>query len=330
MKSEIIYKMKSLLFDRTFFVLLFFSVFCFNGKAQAGDNDPTFNATDIGFGTGDGLNRYGAVNMTVLQSDGKITIYGRFTSYNQTQINGIARLNADGTLDDSFNPGKGIKGAYTPYGSYPSSIKAVVIQSDGKIIIGGEFSYYNETPVNNIARLNADGTLDVTFNSISGTDNLVNSISFQSDGKIIIGGQFNTYNGTTRRAIVRLNADGVLDLTFNSDMDVNSTVRSSSIQSDGKIIISGDFTCYNGTGRNRIARISNLIIDGLSTFHPKAVSIYPNPVSTELHIEIEGNNKSAKFEILNMNGQVVFEGRIIKETTIQTANFAQGIYLVKL
>ena len=236
MKRKIIYQLKSLLIDRTFFVLLFFTIFSFYAKAQSGDNDPTFNPTDIGFGSGDGLNRYGKVNKTVLQSDGAIIMSGSFTSYNQTPINRIGRLNADGTLDNSFHPGKGPTAIASVY-----AISAMALQSDGKIIIGGNFTSYYVTPLNHIARLNVDGTLDTTFNTITGANNVVNTTSIQSDGKIIIGGDFTSYNGTTRRAIARLNPDGTLDASFNSDMDVNSTTRSCSIQSDGKIIISGVF-----------------------------------------------------------------------------------------
>ena len=73
------------------YLLLFTAVFSF---AQSGDNDPTFNPTDLGFGNGDGANDN--VYTTAIQSDGKIIIGGGFTSYNGTTINRIARLNKIG------------------------------------------------------------------------------------------------------------------------------------------------------------------------------------------------------------------------------------------
>src|SRR5206468_1632456 len=75
------------------------------------------------------------------------------------------------------------------------------------------------------------------------------------DGKIIIGGDFTTYSGTTRNRIARINADGTLDASFNPGTGASGTVYSTAVQSDGKIIIEGSFTSYNGTGRNRIARV---------------------------------------------------------------------------
>ncbi|MFH0865697.1 MAG: delta-60 repeat domain-containing protein, partial [Bacteroidota bacterium] len=158
-----------------------------------------------------------------------------------------------GAIDTTFNStdigfgwGDGANGFV-----YTSSI-----QSDGKIIIGGNFNYYNGTAMNRIARLNADGSLDGAFNVGTGANGVVETISIQSDGKIIIGGGFSFYNGTARARIARLNADGTLDNTFTIGTGANDAVETSSIQSDGKIIIGGRFTTYNGTARNRIARLN--------------------------------------------------------------------------
>jgi uncharacterized delta-60 repeat protein len=97
--------------------------------------------------------------------------------------------------------------------------------------------------------------LDASFNPGTGADHWVNSIALQPDGKILIGGYFDTYNGTTRNRIARLNTDGSLDASFNPGTGANDGVRSIALQPDGKILIGGLFTAYNGTGRNRVARI---------------------------------------------------------------------------
>ncbi len=265
----------------------------FTTFAQPGAIDLTFNPTDIGFGRGDVAN--GTVYTTSIQSDGKIIIGGQFTSYNGTARMCIARLNADGTLDAGFNPGTGANGiVYTTqiqsdgkiiigggFASYngtarygiarlnadgtldatfnptgTSSIYTTSIQSDGKIIIGGSFISYSGTSRNGIARLNADGTLDAGFNPGTGANWIVYTTQIQSDGEIIIGGNFTSYNGTARNRIARLNADGTLDAGFNPGLGASGTVYTTSIQSDGKIIIGGRFTTYNGTARNRIARLN--------------------------------------------------------------------------
>jgi uncharacterized delta-60 repeat protein len=266
-----------------------------------------------------GTGSYGPVETTAIQSDGKIIIGGWFNSYNETTSHNIARLNSDGTLDNTFNTGTGAYGW----------VKTTAIQSDGKIIIGGYFTSYNGTARNHIARLNADGTLDTTFNPGTGANNYIFTTSIQSDGKIIIGGDFTSYNGTTTNRIARLNTDGTLDATFNPGTGVDDRVITTAIQSDGKILIGGKFTSYDGINRNRIARIL-ISDDGISSIQPKAILIYPNPVSNELNIEIEGNKGLVNYEIFNSIGQVVFKGKAIEKTTIQTSNFAPGIYLIKL
>jgi len=207
---------------------------------------------DATFNPGSGANSSNAtatpdIMTTAVQADGKIIIGGDFNTFNGTTRNRIARLNADGSLDATFNPGTGAN----------QYIRSTAVQADGKIIIGGAFTSYNGTTRNRIARLNADGGLDTTFNP-SGTDESseLSTIAVQADGKIIIGGTFTSFNGQSRRRIARLNADGSLDATFNSGTGANDWVRNIAVQADGKIIIVGNFTSYNGTSRNRIARLN--------------------------------------------------------------------------
>jgi len=152
-------------------------------------------------------------------------------------------LNADGSLDTDFNPSVG-----------GHHVSTSAVQADGKIIIGGDFTTVNGTSRNRIARLNTDGSLDTSFNS--GANNYVETITVQADGKIIIGGQFSAFNGTARNGIARLNADGTLDTSFNPGSGANSYVYTSAVQADGKIIIGGYFTTFNGTAHNRIARLN--------------------------------------------------------------------------
>jgi uncharacterized delta-60 repeat protein len=229
---------------RSWVVCLLFLSFQLLTHAQPGAIDPTFNPTDIGFGSGDGANS--DILSTAVQADGKIIIVGAFTSFNDTGRNRIARLNADGSLDTGFNPGTGAV----------NSIRSIAVQSDGKILIGGFFTSYNGTGRNRIARLNTDGSLDTGFNPGTGADNGVSTIAVQADGKILIGGSFTSYNGTGRNRIARLNADGSLDTSFNPGTGANLNIISTALQSDGKILIGGEFTSYNGTGRNYIARLN--------------------------------------------------------------------------
>ena len=183
---------------------------------------------------------------SAVQSDGKILIAGEFTQVGGTSRNRIARLNADGGLDTSFAPGTGAN----------NWVKCVAIQPDGKIIIGGWFTSYNGVACGRIARLNVDGTLDATFTPGSGASSSLNAITLQSDGRILIGGDFTTYNGTARGRIARLNVNGSLDATFTSGTGASNSVRSLAVHTDGKVMIGGWFETFNGTTRKRIARLS--------------------------------------------------------------------------
>jgi uncharacterized delta-60 repeat protein len=229
---------------KTKFLLLISS--CFIATllfAQPGTNDPTFNP---------GLGTDATINAITLQSDGKILIGGSFNNYNGVSRNGIVRLNEDGSLDVNFNPGSALGQIY-------GRIFAFAIQPDGKIIIGGDFSTYNGTARNRISRINADGSLDASFDPGSGANGGVYSISIQPDNKIIITGCFNTYNGISRGCVARLNSDGSIDPSFfNIGSGANSCVSTSKLLSNGQIIISGSFDFISGpvTGPGRIARLN--------------------------------------------------------------------------
>jgi uncharacterized delta-60 repeat protein len=173
-----------------------------------------------------------SVRALAVQPDGKIVIgLGAV----KEEILRFARLNTDGTFDSTFNAGA----------NNSSSIHAIALQSDGKILIGGELTFGNFTNRNNIARLNADGSLDDGFHPGAGPNSTVRCIAVQPDGKVLIGGSFTHVNGATRNGIARLNANGTLDASFNPGSGVNGGVNSSvfsmALQPDGNILIGGYF-----------------------------------------------------------------------------------------
>jgi uncharacterized delta-60 repeat protein len=224
-----------------------------NNVTSTGNNSFAFGSTyvagskDFSFDSGEGYGFNGSARTVAIQNDGKVLIAGTFTEYNGMNVNRIARVNSDGSLDTSFNVGTGAN----------SNINTTSIQSDGKVIIGGDFTSYNGTNRNRIARLNTDGSLDTTFNVGTGVNDSVYTTTIQSDGKVIIGGQFTTYNGTNINRIARLNTDGSLDTSFNVGTGFdNNWVNVVLIQSDGKVVVGGAFTSYNGVNRNRIVRLN--------------------------------------------------------------------------
>ncbi len=186
------------------------------------------------------------VRALVVQPDGKIIVGGLFTTYNGVLRHHIARVNSNGSLDTSFTPGTGADG----------EVMTMALQPDGKIIIAGAFANYNGTPRGHIARLNSNGTLDTTFAAGTGADNTVFKIALQPDGKTIIAGDLDNYDGTPRNRLARLKTDGTLDTSFNSSTSPSGTIRALVVQQDGKIIVGGDFTLYSGAARKYLARVN--------------------------------------------------------------------------
>ena len=192
-----------------------------------------------------GTGASGIVRSVALQPDGKIIIGGLFTSYNGVTVNRIARLNSDGTLDQTFNMGSGCNG----------TVRSITLQPDGKIMLGGDFTTYNAITRNFVLRLFSDGSLDQGFNSGSGPNGWVGSVAVQQDGKMLIGGNFVSYNGVSYARFLRLNADGSPDATFQTGTGPDNNVLHIAIQRDGHILISGEFWMYRGINRKGIARV---------------------------------------------------------------------------
>ena len=173
---------------------------CLGSASAAGLLDASFNP-------GAGANN--AINAIARDSAGRIIAVGSFTEFDSTPRNHIARLNSDGSLDPTFNPGAGAD----------DNINAVLIQPDGRILIAGFFTAFNGVSRNGIARLNSNGSLDADFNPGTGVGQVnvhpqVHTIALDADGKIIIGGYFTQVDGVSRNGIARLNADGSVDSGF--------------------------------------------------------------------------------------------------------------------
>jgi uncharacterized delta-60 repeat protein len=202
-------------------------------------SDPAFDCYSIGAWGGD------IPEQIAQQSDGKMIYVGYYTSYSGVAANRIIRLNTDFSIDDTFVYGTGFNGEAT----------AVAIQPDGKILVGGNFTQYNGTARNRIVRLNTDGSLDTTFGIGSGFNQTVWSIVLQPDGKILCGGEFTLYSGSSRSKVVRLNTNGSIDTTF-VDRTINRTVYSIALQSDNKVLVGGIFSSISGLTCGGIARLN--------------------------------------------------------------------------
>jgi len=258
-----------------------------------------FNGSlDTTFDPGTGAD--GEITAAVLQPDGRIVVAGLFTSFNGFTHNRVCRLNANGSVDQTFGLGNGINNAAL----------ALALQSDGRIIVGGQFTQVDLTMRNNLARLNTNGSVDLSFDPGIGPSGDVNAIVIQPDGRIVIGGTFIGYNGFARGGIARVLGTGALDPSFDSGVGTGGNVFALALQHDGQIVLGGRFVQYSGTNRTSIARVFG---DGSLDFGFNPVpdswvqSLAVEPDDRILvggfftHINVVGRNRIAR---LNTNGSV--------------------------
>ncbi|WP_116787786.1 hypothetical protein [Flavobacterium psychrotrophum] len=285
-------------------IIASFLAVCISGNAQEGANDPTFNPIDtsLGNGTND------AISDMEVQPDGKILLAGNFSFYKNIESHHIVRLNADRSIDISFNVGALIDGY----------IDEIVVQNDGKILISGGFTHYGNNEVNGFARLNANGSLDTTFNTGPGFNNKVYKLLIQPDNKILVAGSFSSYNGVACYAVIRLNYDGSIDNSFAMNSSITSVLDI--VFQDDKIIIAGRGSANSYT-------VKRFLSTGAedTTFY----SWYGN-IGFRRSLEIQQDNKilvaswpvsfeeSPSIVRLNANGRVdsSFSGGLSSDATI--------------
>ena len=198
--------------------------------------DPSFNTLIL---------QNGDVKALAVQPDGRVVAGGNFLFLNGNWATNLARLNSDGSLDPGFSP------AASPN----NIVRALALQADGRIVVGGSFVAVGAASRGKIARLNPDGSVDSTFDSANGFNADVNALALQSDGKIFAAGGFATYAGVTRTRVARLNGDGSLDPSFDAGPGANGTVFACAVQPDGKLLLAGGFSAVGGSNRFGLARL---------------------------------------------------------------------------
>mgnify|MGYP005852832521 CR=1 FL=1 len=139
-------------------------------------------------------------------------------------------------------------------------VYAIAIQSDGKIVIGGAFNAVNGVPRGNLARLNADGTLDRNFadSPVAGTNGPVRALALLNDGSIVVGGEFTQAGQVTINNIALYLPDGSVDRAFaqKGDPGTNGEVFALAVQTDGRIVLGGNFSAVCGRQRLGVARLT--------------------------------------------------------------------------
>ena len=218
--------------------------------------DPTFN---VGGGVNGTVYAVAAYPTNSIYNAGKVMVAGFFTNYNGMAVGNVVRLNSDGSLDTNFSQNITVNAA----------VRALAIQPDDRVLIGGDFTNDSATTVGHIARLNLDGTLDSAFTAAAaaGLNGTVDAFALQADNRIMVGGQFSADNGVTRNNITRLLPTGALDPTINFGTGANGSVNTVVVQpTDGNSVIGGNFTQYDGQTRDYIARIFGGSITGSGAF----------------------------------------------------------------
>ncbi len=209
----------------------------------------TNGSLDAGFNPGSGFDV--TPTSVIRQADGNFVAAGSFTGYNGNPHIFLARVKTDGSNDPTFTS--------LGYG-FSDPVNTLLVQPDGKIVVGGNFTTINGISSNRIARLNTDGTSEssTTFNTGTGFDNGVYALARQLDGKLLVGGSFLNYGSKKRNGFARLQSDGTLETlpgigTADSEFIKTIVIRGG----DNNIYIAGNFDSYNGvSGQNNIILVN--------------------------------------------------------------------------
>jgi uncharacterized delta-60 repeat protein len=271
------------------------------------------------------------INAMAMQTDGSIVIGGDFDTLGPSPIsngtlaiNNIGRIKNDGTLDLNF-----VQVLSSPNNSWKpgadAAVYTLVVQPDGKIIVGGAFTVLGGESRNHIARLNPNGSVENTFNpGVTGGN--VYSMALQADGKILLGGNFNAVDAHPHYSIARLNSDGTVDTTFNLGANMASTIFSLPLLTQqrsilsglipGKILAGGNFTTLCGLPRNYLGRMAG---DGaLEFFNPGAAIVPSSGVPGVYGLAVQNDGKCLVVGDFNtLDGQSAqFLGRLDTSGTI--------------
>ena len=219
-----------------------------------GTFDPTF---DPGAGAVSSLGEennfvFNVARQSIGANAGKIIIQGSFDLFDNHPAAGMARLNANGSFDSTFNAGTATGGFQSVFG--------ILVQSDDRPVVFGVFDSFNGTACSDIVRLNTDGTVDGGFHTAAftsyGNPTILFGAALQPDGKILVGGDFHSLGAVTTNNVVRLNTDGTQDATFSATGSGPSAENVSTVAirpSDGKIFVGGNFSTFGGEVRNNVA-----------------------------------------------------------------------------
>lgn len=331
--------MKPIFFRTILFLSFFYHQIAFS---QDGNLDLSFNPPIHLDYPGYNGSYDGRIYCTKILNDGKILIYGNIDDYLGQEVNKLFRIFPDGRLDASFNVGAG-PDAHDVFINQNSN--AICIQDDGKILVGGNFTSFNNVARKKVVRLNTDGSVDLTFNTGNGSfDGMILAIEMQADGKIICGGIFNQFNGSTKNNLVRLNSNGTIDMTFNIGTGFSYEISSGTIQSsyvnsievldNAKIIVGGYFNRYNDALQKGVIRLNSngtkdaSFLIGSGTNEIDVVrKIYASPADGKIYLagSISNFNNAVAANIIRLNQNGTFDSSFNVTQNVVSNVFNSGI-----
>lgn len=251
-------------------------------------------------------------------------ITGAYASVITTPLS-ISNTHA-GDIDTTFDPGTGFNG-----------LALVSTMSNSKLFVGGVFTTYNGQSTPRIARLNTNGSLDTTFNPGTGPNSVVTAVSSVEDGKVLIGGVFTSYNGSSTNRIARINADGTLDTTFNIGTGANLPIYAFCTSPEGKYYAGGSFTTFNGSSTGSIVRLNT---DGSidSSFAPVTGIASSSATVRDCDVQSDGKlilsgifntyDENVSRDIVRVNTDGTYDSTFVPAATL--TDYMGGIYAVSI
>jgi uncharacterized delta-60 repeat protein len=206
------------------------------------NSDATLDST---FDMGDGFDD--AVVMIKIIDD-KIYMGGNFTTYSGLTHNKIVSLNNDGSINESIDLGTG----------FDNTVYALDINPSNYIYVGGSFVKYDGVKNESyIIKLNTDGTKDTTFDTGYGPNAAVYDINIDSNDKIVISGEFYSYDHISCPRLARLNSDGTYDYSLNIGAGFNGSVNSVCVDSSNDLYVGGQFSTYNNMTQKYLVKLNS-------------------------------------------------------------------------
>lgn len=314
--------------------------------------------TSFSFGNVPGYGEASAGAKDFIQlADGKILVLGSLYVPSLTQRNCIYRVNNDGSADLSFRfPGSANTDMRSmvvlPSGKIMIGIGLLRLESNGAIdntfnvgfhgpngtveaitlynnlmVIAGSFNSYNNQPIKHVAFIEEDGSLNTNFQTGSGFDSGIIHTTKRYGGILLVGGQFDSFNGVARPSFAGLNLNGTLNPAINSNNIISrgGAVYDFGIQNDGKIIVAGSITYYSSGGKARKTGIVRFLAPNLNTLENKNIylNLYPNPAKDILNFSEELSN----IRISDLSGKLIKQISN-SEKSINVSHLAKETYII--